>query len=67
MVMIGLYAIFYFPWGKMFGMRIFYFPWEALEPITVEILHSNSHLETTQQLKLTSCTGLAHKLKVEMS
>ena len=22
----GLYAIFYFPWGKTFGMRIFYFP-----------------------------------------
>ena len=22
----GLYVIFYFPWGKAFGMRIFYFP-----------------------------------------
>ena len=44
-------------------------PREALEPITVEILHSNSqcemHWETTQQLNLTSFTGLARKSKVE--
>ena len=44
-------------------------PREALQPVTVEILHSNSQckmcLETTQQLNLANCTGFAHKLNIE--
>ena len=34
---LGYYAIFYFPWGKTFDMKIFKSPKGALEPITVDI------------------------------